>query len=1084
VNAWGELWRNFPSTPIPRIQLLEKPMPGHPDMTIYSPPTPLTPGFYWLETFNGGTFLFAVGPLSEGERLHCFDYRGMGLDDSGFKPCSESPGGPVSANVQPAATPEPPSVAAASCGGYDGCVSSGIAALRADNWSGASADFQAASTLDPSKPDPWAGMGFADLPLGRGADLPGLWDKALSLGGDMEFGVWHELTFRNEGGTFTLSPTKVSFVNAKGRVLFAVAPAQVAVLGAGTVQNHALFRLRVANKNYNFDFVPFGVRCQVLALVQCPEIGVQQQSIVARYVAQAIPKLASGALTPAAAPPPASQPTSSTPSAPMPTSERIPLRAGQGTSSQASNAGEQQMGQVSGGIPASEIPPGDTLAIGTSKGSVKVNNFYKTALGIVEGSEVVMAQTAAYEIDYSAVDSSFIITIKEEPVSAVRSSAETALLNILGIRQKDACSLAVAVIVPAPVDAQLGGRSYPLSFCPSPLHSPSAGSPASSASPVPASARSQSAAGGATLPGAAQPSQLSAGQPVARFKENQSASGVGGNIRANEASAVGSLRTINAALVTYAASYGSGYARALAQLGGGGSRYSQAKLFTMGEARTADHARIIDTQLASGVTGGYRFTYSPGPPDAAGWTRTYIVVARPLIYGTTGVESFFTNWSSVIRGTGDNRDATVNDPPLAPSAPASAPSQSEAGCGGATDLGYSIQDGQHTYRVKSVTSPQGSRIHIFVDQNGSPVVYPVLLNKLALGAWTKELIVDRYNPGIGSGQVKMFLSVSSNLQGWEDATDVLARATVESIKAVVTGGTSLDTAPQNLTLGVVQRQLTNAKVALAHWAHAGLLQSLTDYTQMEHILPPTGTSEFKLSDLETIESLSTQANTLASVSETLAAAIAPTTWQEEFSNYLASAVNELKSSLPTSTTLLTLNDVLKLEELVAATGQSFSAYKQSLDLAQKVAASDQQKITAWATEAGTACRGTAAAGASANGSEESRFIIHTKQGDVAVLDFRKHAAYVTGDQQEVVLAENDNYTIVYNRDDSGFIIGLLSGSLPETRAAAEAAFLSQLGVSENDACRLTVDERVLDKSSPYNGELIGLSFCPGSMQIK
>ena len=109
----------------------------------------------------------------------------------------------------------------------------------------------------------------------------------------------------------------------------------------------------------------------------------------------------------------------------------------------------------------------------------------------------------------------------------------------------------------------------------------------------------------------------------------------------------------------------------------------------------------------------------------------------------------------------------------------------------------------------------------------------------------------------------------------------------------------------------------------------------------------------------------------------------------------------------------------------------------------------------------------------------STFDIGTSQGTVTVNNFYKTDAYITQDQQTVVLSENDNYTIVYNRDDSGFIIALLSvsGSLQGARNTAETAFLSQLGITESDACKLNVNERVLDQSSPDDGELMGLSFC-------
>lgn len=287
--------------------------------------------------------------------------------------------------------------------------------------------------------------------------------------------------------------------------------------------------------------------------------------------------------------------------------------------------------------------------------------------------------------------------------------------------------------------------------------------------------------------------------------------------------------------------------------------------------------------------------------------------------------------------------------------PSTAATASSSACENAASLGYSIQDGGRVYMVKGIGPAGPNQIHVFTDESGAAVHDSSLLQTLALGAWTKERIIDRYNSRGGSGQVRAFLAVSGNLEGWEDATDALARATVESIKAVVSGGASLDTVAQNLTLGIAKNQLTNPKLELAHWARAGLDQSLADYIQMESLMPADGTAVYKLSDLEKIDSLYTEANTLSSVNEALAAAIAPTTWQAEFASYLSSAVDQLKPALPTSAALLTLSDVLKLEQLVAATGQSFDGYERSLNLALKVARSNQQSISQWAASAAAAC---------------------------------------------------------------------------------------------------------------------------------
>src|SRR6516162_5939263 len=69
---------------------------------------------------------------------------------------------------------------------------------------------------------------------------------------------------------------------------------------------------------------------------------------------------------------------------------------------------------------------------------------------------------------------------------------------------------------------------------------------------------------------------------------------------ANEASAVGSLRTINTAAVTYSTTYGIGYPGTLLMLGPAATASSA----------TAD---LIDSVLSAGIKSGYSFTYTKGP---------------------------------------------------------------------------------------------------------------------------------------------------------------------------------------------------------------------------------------------------------------------------------------------------------------------------------------------------------------------------------------------------------------------------------------------------------------------------------------
>jgi hypothetical protein len=118
--------------------------------------------------------------------------------------------------------------------------------------------------------------------------------------------------------------------------------------------------------------------------------------------------------------------------------------------------------------------------------------------------------------------------------------------------------------------------------------------------------------------------------------------------------AVGALRTINTAEITYASTYGRGFAPTLAALGP-----------PAGNAQTsAAAADLIDDVLAHGEKRGYTYAYRPGPRDAKGEITTYTVSARPLKYGEPNARSYFTDESGVIRQTTDDRPATAQDPPV------------------------------------------------------------------------------------------------------------------------------------------------------------------------------------------------------------------------------------------------------------------------------------------------------------------------------------------------------------------------------------------------------------------------------------
>ncbi|MGH9813671.1 MAG: DUF4190 domain-containing protein, partial [Candidatus Acidiferrales bacterium] len=101
--------------------------------------------------------------------------------------------------------------------------------------------------------------------------------------------------------------------------------------------------------------------------------------------------------------------------------------------------------------------------------------------------------------------------------------------------------------------------------------------------------------------------------------------------RANEASAVGSLRTINTACEYYAnQSPDRGFPDSLEEMGPGG-------------------ADLIDSVLASGRKNGYVFTYEASDTDQDGILDAYSASAAPIDPGRTGKRFYFTDETGVIR---------------------------------------------------------------------------------------------------------------------------------------------------------------------------------------------------------------------------------------------------------------------------------------------------------------------------------------------------------------------------------------------------------------------------------------------------
>ena len=128
-------------------------------------------------------------------------------------------------------------------------------------------------------------------------------------------------------------------------------------------------------------------------------------------------------------------------------------------------------------------------------------------------------------------------------------------------------------------------------------------------------------------------------------------------IAANQASAVGSLRTFTTAEITYASTYNVGFSSDLLYLGPPAA----------GANPTSTAAGLVDSILSGGSgnsssKSGYLFVYSPGSA-INNRIDTYEFTGNPTTPGTTGTNFYFTDQSGVIRqnttGTASSADSPL-----------------------------------------------------------------------------------------------------------------------------------------------------------------------------------------------------------------------------------------------------------------------------------------------------------------------------------------------------------------------------------------------------------------------------------------
>jgi prepilin-type N-terminal cleavage/methylation domain-containing protein len=122
-------------------------------------------------------------------------------------------------------------------------------------------------------------------------------------------------------------------------------------------------------------------------------------------------------------------------------------------------------------------------------------------------------------------------------------------------------------------------------------------------------------------------------------------------INANETSAIGSLRTINTAELTYLTTY-TAYSPDLPSLSGSSCT-----------SPASTSACIIDNTLANATLAsapktGYYFTY------ALNATLGYTLLGDPAYWNHSGTKRFYTDSTGVIRFNATNQTALVTDPAI------------------------------------------------------------------------------------------------------------------------------------------------------------------------------------------------------------------------------------------------------------------------------------------------------------------------------------------------------------------------------------------------------------------------------------
>ena len=118
-------------------------------------------------------------------------------------------------------------------------------------------------------------------------------------------------------------------------------------------------------------------------------------------------------------------------------------------------------------------------------------------------------------------------------------------------------------------------------------------------------------------------------------------------IAANQASAVGSLRTLNTSCIAYSTSYGQ-FPAALTNLGP----------IASGGTASSTAADLVDSVLSGGSKSGYTFVYTAGSSN-----QSYSITATPAT-SSSGQNMYYTDQSSVIRVDTSGASASSASTPI------------------------------------------------------------------------------------------------------------------------------------------------------------------------------------------------------------------------------------------------------------------------------------------------------------------------------------------------------------------------------------------------------------------------------------